>query len=153
MRSAIKSAGFYALWYPRQWLPFGATLPADIHPHFASHLRTVERRARKMARTLFHQMVIFGPKLEKRQVLLGRIADIGSDLFALAASCIYGQKLLKDGEPEAKVFALVDDFAAQALLRIDGNFRGVGHNADQQGYELAQQIVAGEHTWLEQGIL
>ncbi|MCF7687741.1 MAG: acyl-CoA dehydrogenase family protein [Cephaloticoccus sp.] len=153
LRSAVKSAGFYAFWYPRQWLPFGCTMPADLHPHLVSHLRTVERLARRMARTLFHQMVIFGPKLEKRQVLLGRIADIGSDLFALGASCVYAQKLLKEGEAEAKVLALVDDFAAQALLRIDGNFRGVGHNADQRGYELAQQIVAGEHAWLEQGIL
>jgi len=153
IRSAVKSVGFYALWYPAQWLPFGASVPADIHPRLASHLRTVAGKSRKMARTLFHQMVKFGPKLEKRQVLLGRIADIGSDLFALSASCIYAQKLLKEGEAEDKVLTLVDDFAAQALLRIDMNFRGVGHNADERGYELAQQVTRGEHAWLEHGIL
>ncbi|MFI5357037.1 MAG: acyl-CoA dehydrogenase family protein [Opitutales bacterium] len=153
MRSAAKAAGFYAWWYPRQWLPWGAAVPADIEPRLAAHLRTVARLARRLARTLFHQMVKFGPKLEKRQVLLGRLADIGADLFALAATCVYAQKRLNEGEAAEKVYPLVDDFAAQARLRIEANFRGVTKNADQHGYDLAQQVVAGEHVWLEQGIL
>ncbi len=153
IRSALQSAAFYALWYPRQWLPIGGAAPADMHPHLAGHFSAVAKHARRMARTLFHQMVIFGPKLEKRQVLLGRIADIGSDLFALAACCVYAQKLLGDGEPEAKVFAMVDDFQAQAMLRIEQNFRGAGRNADQHGYDLAQQVIAGEHEWVERGII
>ena len=98
-------------------------------------------------------MVKFGPKLEKRQVLLGRLADVGADLFALAASCVLAQKLLLDGEPEAKVCTLVDDFAAQAEVRIAQNFAGVSHNADQHGYDVAQQVIKGEHTWLERGIV
>ncbi|MCW5547409.1 MAG: acyl-CoA dehydrogenase family protein [Opitutaceae bacterium] len=153
LRSALRSAGFYAAWYPRLWLPFGAAVPADIHPRLAGHLRTVARLARRMARTLFHQMVRFGPKLERRQILLGRIADIGSDLFALAATCVYAQKLLNEGDPADKVLALTDDFAVQALARIETNFRGVARNSDEAGYALAQQVVAGEHTWIEQGVL
>ncbi len=153
VRSAFKSAGFYAAWYPRQWLPLPAAVPADLHPRLAGHLRTVARLARRMARTLFHQMVKFGPQLEKRQVLLGRIADIGSDLFALSATCVYAQWRLKEGGAETKVLALVDDFALQARARIEANFRGVNDNSDQSGYALAQQIVAGEHEWLEQGIV
>ena len=51
------------------------------------------------------------------------------------------------------MFTLVDDFAAQAHQRIRQNFAGVGQNADQHGYDLAQQIIKGEHTWLERGIL
>jgi alkylation response protein AidB-like acyl-CoA dehydrogenase len=153
VRSAFQSAGFYAAWYPRQWLPLPAAMPADLHPRLAGHLRTVARLARRMARTLFHQMVKFGPQLEKRQVLLGRIADIGSDLFALSATCVYAQWRLKEGAVEAKVLALVDDFALQAQARIEANFRGVNDNSDQSGYVLAQQIVAGEHEWLEQGII
>ena len=153
LKSAWAAAKFYAWWYPAQWLPFNGGAPADMHPHLAGHFNRVAALSRKLARTLFHQMVKFGPKLEKRQVLLARLADIGSDLFALSASCVLAQKLLKDGEPEAKVFALVDDFAAQANLRIAQNFTGVGHNSDQHGYDLAQQVIAGEHTWLERGIL
>ncbi|OHE88758.1 MAG: hypothetical protein A3G75_11520 [Verrucomicrobia bacterium RIFCSPLOWO2_12_FULL_64_8] len=153
LKSAFRAAGFYLAWYPRQWLPLGGGAPADMHARLAAQLRRVAATARKMARTLFHQMVRFGPKLEKRQVLLGRIADIGADLFAIAATCVYAQKLLGDGDDPEKVFMLVDDFALQAHARIAANFRGVQENADQHGYDLAQQVIAGEHTWLERGII
>jgi alkylation response protein AidB-like acyl-CoA dehydrogenase len=152
-KSALAAAGFYVWWYPKQWLPVAGGAPAGMHPHLAGYLREVASLGRKMARTLFHQMVKFGPKLEKRQVLLGRLADIGSDLFAISASCVFAQKLVNDGQPAEKVFVLVDDFVAQARLRIRQNFLGVARNADQQGYDLAQQVIAGEHQWVEKGIL
>jgi alkylation response protein AidB-like acyl-CoA dehydrogenase len=153
IKSAFAAAGFYCWWYPKQWLPFGGGAPAGMHPHLASYMSGVARQSRKLARTLFHQMLKFGPKLEKRQVLLGRMADIGADLFAVAASCVFAQKLLKDGEPEEKVFMLVDDFQAQARMRIEQNFDGIRRNADQHGYDLAQQVIAGEHQWVERGIV
>ncbi len=153
IKSAFAAAGFYAWWYPKQWLPFGGGAPADMHPRLAGHMSEVAGLSRRLARTLFHQMVKFGPKLEKRQVLLGRLADIGADLFAIAATCAFAQKLLKDGEAEAKVFAVADDFHAQARLRIRQNFDGIRHNADQQGYDLAQQVINGDHQWVEKGIV
>lgn len=152
LRGALRSAWFYLGWYPAQWMPRGR-VPGDMHPRLRRHLSRVARLSRKMARTLFHQMLRFGPKLEKRQVLLGRIADIGADLFAIAASCIFAQKLINDGEPTTKVLTLVDDFAAQAGQRIAQNFHGIGKNSDERGFALAQEIVAREHTWLERGII
>jgi len=152
-RSALKAAGFYLWWYPQQWWPFGGGVPADMHPHLAGPMAEVAGLSRRLARTLFHQMVRHGVKLEKRQVQLARIADIGADLFALAATCVYAQKLLQDGEPAAKVFMLVDDFHAQARLRIDRKFQDIGHNADDHGYALAQQVINGEHQWVERGIV
>ena len=153
IKSAFAAAGFYAWWYPRQWLPFGGGAPAGMHPRLADHMDGVGGLSRRLARTLFHQMVKFGPKLEKRQVLLGRLADIGTDLFAIAASCIFAQKQINDGQPADRVLVLVDDFRAQAMLRIDQNFRGIGNNADQHGYDLAQQVINGDHQWVEQGIV
>ncbi|WP_438480871.1 acyl-CoA dehydrogenase family protein [Oleiharenicola lentus] len=152
-KSGLHAAGFYLLWYPKQWLPLGGGAPAGMHAHLAAHLREVAGLSRKMARTLFHQMVKFGPKLEKRQVLLGRIADIGTDLFAISAACVFAQKLIDDGEATEKVFVLVDDFHAQARLRIDQNFHGIGHNADEHGYALAQEIIRGDHAWIERGLV
>jgi alkylation response protein AidB-like acyl-CoA dehydrogenase len=152
LRSAFKAAGFYLTWYPAQWLPRSGA-PADVHPRLAAHLNRVAALSRKLARTLFHQMVKFGPKLEKRQVLLGRMADIGADLFAISASCVYAQKLIGEGEPAEKVLTLVDDFAAQAQTRIEANFHGVRHNSDPHGYDLTRQIVAGEHAWIERGVI
>ncbi len=153
LKSLLAAAKFYPFWYLRQWLPLGGGAPAGMHPQLAGHMAGVGALSRKMARTLFHQMVKFGPKLEKRQVLLGRIADIGTDLFAIAASCIFAQKCIADGEDAAKVLVLVDDFHAQAMQRIRQNFRGIGDNADQHGYDLAQQVIAGDHQWVERGIV
>lgn len=153
IKSALQAAGFYFWWYPQQWLPLGGKAPAGMHPRLAGHMAGVAALSRRLARTLFHQMVIHGAKLEKRQVQLGRFADIGSDLFALAATCVYAQKLLQDGEPAAKILLLVDDFRAQALVRVEQNFRGISHNADQHGYDLAQQVLTGEHKWVERGIV
>jgi alkylation response protein AidB-like acyl-CoA dehydrogenase len=151
--SAFKAAGFYLGWYPRQWFPIGGKAPEGMHPRLDRAMERVASRSRKLARTLFHQMIKFGPKLEKRQVLLGRIADIGTDLFAIAATCCFAQKLINDGEATEKVLTLADDFVAQAELRIEHNFAGVGRNADEHGYALAQEIIAGDHRWIERGIV
>jgi hypothetical protein len=47
--------------------------------------------------------------------------------------------------------------AISALVRCDRGVgreaSGAGRNADQHGYDLAQQVVAGDHAWLEQGIV
>jgi hypothetical protein len=153
LKSGLAAARFYAWWYPKQWLPGGGGAPAGMHPRLVGPMNEVAALSRRLARALFHQMVRFGAKLEKRQVLLGRFADIGADLFAIAATCVFAQKLLDDGDPPKKIFMLVDDFHAQARLRIRQNFAGIGHNADQHGYELAQQVIAGDHQWVERGIV
>ena len=39
-------------------------------------------------------MVRFGPKLEKRQAVLGRLVEIGAELLAIAAACSRAQAML-----------------------------------------------------------
>jgi len=46
---------------------------------------------------------------------------------------------------------LVDYFCRSARLRIERHFAGLRHNADRQGYRLAQDVLAGKHDWLEEG--
>ncbi len=40
-------------------------------------------------------MLRHGPKLEKKQVLLGRFVDIGAELFALTAAMAYAGQLVE----------------------------------------------------------
>ena len=99
-------------------------------------------------------MVRVGPALEKKQVLLGRMADIGTDLFAISASCVRAQQMLNDNAADdASVCQLVDDFCAETRLRIEETFRGIRKNTDDRGYKLTQEVLDGNYRWLENGIV
>jgi hypothetical protein len=126
-----------------------------MHPRLAKHLRQVSRASRRLARSLFHAMARFGPKLERQQVLLGRFVDIGTELFAMAASCSRAQSLLSvSSEDEAAdLINLVDYFCRSARLRIDRAFDGIHKNADAQGYRVAQQVLKHDLEPLQNGIL
>ena len=147
IKVGMKAALFYAGWYPRQWWPFSA-IGSGFHFTLARHLRYAARTSRRLARTLFHAMARFGPKLERQQVLLGRFVDIGTELFAITASCSRAQSL---GTEEAR--ALADYFCRISRIKIEALFRDVYDNRDAEGYRLAQQVLAGEFNWLQDGIL
>lgn len=147
IRIALKAGLFYAGWYPRQWWPI-SMIDSGFDPSLARHLRYAARTSRRLARTLFHAMARFGPKLERQQILLGRFVDIGTELFAITASCTHAQSL--DTE-EARTLA--DYFSGISRLKIEALFRDVHHNRDTQGYRLAQDIQAGKFDWLQDGIV
>jgi alkylation response protein AidB-like acyl-CoA dehydrogenase len=155
VKSAIQAAGFYANWYPRQWLSsFGVVSSDGFHPVLAQHMRFAANASHRLARHLFHAMAGHGPKLERQQVLLGRFVDIGTEIFAIATSCARAQSMLRaDEQAKNDLLALVDYFCRTARLRIDRLFYGLGHNVDRQGYKLAQTVLSGELGWLENGIV
>ena len=147
IKVGMKAALFYAGWYPRQWWPFSGA-GAGFDARLASHLRYAARTSRRLARTLFHAMARFGPKLERQQVLLGRFVDIGTELFAITASCSRAQSISTE---EAR--ALADYFCRMSRLKVEALFRDVHDNRDVEGYRLAQQVLAGKFNWLQDGIL
>jgi hypothetical protein len=152
--AALKAAGFYAKWYPKQLLPFAAS-PSGMHPRLAKHVRFAAKASRRLARRLFHAMVKFGPKLERQQILLGRFVEIGTEIFAITASCARAQALLASAAKEGKdeLLNLVDYFCRSARLRIEQRFHGLKHNVDAQGYRLAQQLLKNDLKSLEEGIV
>ena len=144
---AMKAALFYAGWYPRQWLPHSID-DTGFDSKLAGHLHYASGTSRRLARTLFHAMARFGPKLERQQVLLGRFVDIGTELFAIAATCSRAQSM---GTDEAR--DLSDYFCGLSRLKIEALFSNVHDNQDREGYRLAQKTLSGEYDWLQQGIL
>jgi alkylation response protein AidB-like acyl-CoA dehydrogenase len=145
-RAAVKAAAFYANWYPRQWLGFGGA--GGLHPKLAAHVAWARRATRRLARSLFHAMARFGPKLEREQVLLGRFVDIGTELFAMAATCARAHSMA-----EANAVPVADYFCKTARLRIEELFTQLHQNNDKAGYRFAQQVLSGEQEWLERGVL
>ena len=99
-------------------------------------------------------MVRFGPKLELRQSVLFRLVDVAAELFAMAATCARAQALrARDPAAGARAVRLADVFCRQARRRVRAEFSGLRRNEDVPTYKLAQEILAGEHRWLERDIV
>jgi hypothetical protein len=150
IKALVKAAPFYATWYPARWIPSFRSY-GDFGS-LAGHMRFVDRTTRKLGRSLFHAMVRFGPKLERKQMVLFRAVDIGAELYAMAAACARATMLAtKLNQPEA--IQLADVFCTEARERIAQHFRALFGAHDDKLYKLAMSVLKGEHAWLEQGIV
>jgi alkylation response protein AidB-like acyl-CoA dehydrogenase len=150
---AGKAAAFYAGWYPTRWL--GGLTKIGAYGEFgplAAHLRYVERASRRLARGVFHCMMVHQARLEKRQLLLARLVDVGTELLAMASACARAQAMRRRGENGEEAVRLADHFCRGARRRVDGLFRALWRNDDARAYRLAQRILAGDHVWLEAGL-
>jgi len=99
-------------------------------------------------------MVRFGPKLEQRQSVLFRLVDVAAELFAMAATCSRAQAInTRDKGAGARAVKLADLFCRQARRRVRSKFNGLRRNEDLPTYKFAQEILAGEHRWLERDIV
>lgn len=149
--SSLLNAGlYYAVWYPRHWAGM-AFLKYGEFGRLAKHLRFVDRRSRKLARTLFHAMVRFGPKLELRQSVLFRLVDVGAELLAMSAAVSQAQALAIRGNGNA--VELADVFCRHARRRVDNLFDNVFGPDDVATYNAAQRVLGGEFAWLEEGMV
>jgi len=148
-----KIAMFYFVWYLGLWFR-GLVMPRfSRFGKLAPHLRFVERRSRKLAREIFHSMVVFRAAAERKQAFLFRLVDIANELFAMAASISRAQTLARTGRGEAEhAAALAENFCAQARERVDQLFYALWHNHDDLAYRTGRAILAGEHAWLERGV-
>jgi alkylation response protein AidB-like acyl-CoA dehydrogenase len=153
LSALARSALFYATWYPRLWFGLRGRIGYGEFGPLATHLRFVDRAGRKLARTLFHCMVRFGPRLEKRQAVLGRLVEIGAELLAITAACSRAQAMVTKDPASRGPVELADLFSRQARRRVEDRFAAVFDNDDLAAYEVAQQVLRDEHVWLEQGMV
>lgn len=126
-KAAMRAGLFYAHWYPMKWLPLGSSkADAKVHPAFQSDLHAIHSLSRKLARSLFYAMLRHGPALEKRQVLLGKLVDIGAELFAWSCAIGHAGQLVVDaGTPTAevdRVLRLCEHFGKLQRTRIRALF-------------------------------
>src|SRR5919197_386981 len=152
-KAVFSSGKFYAGWYPKQWLPNGAPKIDNLHADLQKQVDYAARTSKRLARGLFHAMARFGPKLDREQLLLSRFVGIATELFAISATCSYAQWLLGQGKPADEILALADYFCRSARMRIDHHFAGTMRNVDKRGYALVQDLLAGKHELLRQGIV
>ncbi|KUM35951.1 acyl-CoA dehydrogenase family protein [Arthrobacter sp. EpRS71] len=154
-RAAVGASGFYARWLPK--LVAGAGMDPRSYAEFgrlAKQLRFVERSSRRLARQTFYGMGRWQAKLEHKQAFLGRIVDIGAELFAMAACCSRAEMLLRTHpEQGAAAFELAEAFCEQARVRVDEYFDQLWRNTDDGDHHLSRKVLAGDYAWLEAGVL
>jgi hypothetical protein len=112
----------------------------------------VQRGSGRLARTIFHSMIRFGPKLEKRQAVLGRIVEIGAELLAMSATVARAQMLSRKDPSDPTPLELADVFCRQARRRVNDKFRDIWFNDDVRTYAVARKVLDDKLEWLEAGI-
>ncbi|MFE9465353.1 acyl-CoA dehydrogenase family protein [Streptomyces virginiae] len=158
-RAGARAAGFYA-----RWLPKLATGPGHVpgtyrafhpggHPDLSTHLRYVERSARKLARSTFYAMSRWQGRMETKQGFLGRIVDIGAELFAMSAACVRAEHLRASGQHGREAYQLADAFCEQSRLRVEELFGRLWSNTDDLDRKVVAGVLSGTYAWLEEGVL
>ncbi|MFH9178688.1 acyl-CoA dehydrogenase family protein [Streptomyces albogriseolus] len=156
-RAGASAGAFYARWLPRLVAGPGQ-LPGsygefkhgiDLSPH----LRYVERTSRKLARSTFYAMSRWQGRMETKQGFLGRIVDIGAELFAMSAACVRAELLRSRGDHGREAYQLADAFCHQARLRVEELFGRLWSNTDDLDRKVVKNVLGGSYTWLEDGVI
>ncbi|CAL9293361.1 acyl-CoA dehydrogenase family protein [Streptomyces sp. SudanB182_2057] len=156
-RAGANAGVFYAKWLPKLLAGPGqlptsyAEFRHDID--LSGHLRHIERTARRLARSTFYGMSRWQGRMESRQGFLGRVVDIGAELFAMSAACVRAERLRAEGRHGREAYQLADAFCHQARVRVDELFTRLWTNTDDLDRTLVKAVLAGSHTWLEEGVL
>ncbi|MEU5653524.1 acyl-CoA dehydrogenase family protein [Streptomyces pseudogriseolus] len=156
-RAGASAGAFYARWLPKLVAGPGQ-LPGtygefkhgiDLSPH----LRYVERTSRKLARSTFYAMSRWQGRMETKQGFLGRIVDIGAELFAMSAACVRAELLRGRGDHGREAYQLADAFCRQARLRVEELFGRLWSNTDDLDRKVVKNVLTGSYTWLEEGVV
>jgi alkylation response protein AidB-like acyl-CoA dehydrogenase len=145
LAAAAKAGAHYAAWYPKKYLGWSRFPKHGEFGSLSGHMGYVERASRHLARSIFHAMMRFQAKLERKQMVLFRLVDIGTDLFAMSAAVSYATMLAKQGH--ANAVDLADVFCKEARMRIDYNFDHVFDNHDEESYRLVTKLLKNEYDW------
>ncbi|MFJ5778198.1 acyl-CoA dehydrogenase family protein [Streptomyces sp. NPDC093094] len=156
-RAGMGAGVFYAKWLPRLVAGPGQ-LPAAYgefrhEVDLSGHLRYVERHARRLARSTFYAMSRWQGRMETKQGFLGRIVDIGAELFAMSAACVRAELLRRGDDHGREAYQLADAFCHQARIRVDELFDRLWKNTDDLDRKVVKGVLTGTYTWLEEGIL
>jgi alkylation response protein AidB-like acyl-CoA dehydrogenase len=154
-KTALKAGQFYATWLPKLAVGQGTTPTSYTEfGDLAEHLRFAERNCRKLARSTFYGMSRWQGKLEKKQSFLGRIVDIGAELFGISCAVVYADTLgREDPSNAAEYIELADLFCNQARRRVDVLLHELWFNDDDENYSAAMKVLDGRYTAFERDLV
>jgi len=151
---AFKVGLFYATWFPTTFLP--AFAPGNVSHLSAAnrkHLGYIARTCKRLARRIFYPMAIYGPKLERKTLILARFVDIGTDLYAMTASLSFAEAMLKEDPSNKAINDVADMFCRIARRRIETNFKLVWKRShDNLIDKVGRHFLEGKYNWMAEGV-
>ncbi|MFE9472926.1 acyl-CoA dehydrogenase family protein [Streptomyces griseofuscus] len=156
-KAGAQAGVFYAKWLPKLVAGPGQ-LPGSYSQFrhgvdLSTHLRYIERTSRRLARATFYGMSRWQGRMETKQGFLGRIVDIGAELFAMSAACVRAERLRTRAEHGREAYQLADAFCRQARIRVEELFGRLWTNTDDLDRKVVKGVLGGAYTWLEEGIV
>lgn len=156
-KAGAQAGAFYAKWLPKLvagqgQLPYSySEFKREVD--LSAHLRYVERTARKLARSTFYAMSRWQGRMETKQGFLGRIVDIGAELFAMSAVCVRAELLRTTEAHGREAYQLADAFCRQSRIRVEELFGRLWTNTDDLDRKVVKGVMSGTYEWLEEGIV
>ena len=145
-KTFMKAGLHYAGWMTRRCLPVSPDFSHErMHPALSADLRHIRSLSRRLSRHVFYSMLRFGPKLEREQLVLGRLVDIGTELFVWSSAIARAQHLISDSglsthEVDRSIsLALMQGRLSREVVR--NRFTAMFHNADRDARLIARDLM------------
>lgn len=151
LKSFIKAGFHYAAWYPMRFVSPSLPEVANLPEALREDAFFFEEQSRLLSRRVFYALVKNGPKLEKRQRILFRFVGVATWLFAMIATISKAASLAEKGNKNAVDLAAI--FCAIARQEIAALYSASQTNTDAADRKIAEGMLAGEFSWLEEGVL
>lgn len=151
MQGLFNALKFYMVWYPKQ----SFSLFKKSYPQFGElekYFSFIENNCHNLASTTFSAMLKYKQRLEQKQLLLGRLMEIGTELFAMAATVSYAATLYRKEPKDRSPLILAEYFCKMAERRIRGHFKALKDNDDKMADFVAERVINKDFRWLEEGI-
>lgn len=151
MTTLLKAMVFYFKWYPRLFFSKKFRLNnLSLSKENQKMLRYVESTSRRLAKELFWAMAKYQKSLEKRQKILGRFVDIGTELFAMACTLSRTQHLKKNKQEDFNCLCYL--FCTQSKEHIEDLFKQVRSNHDSLSSCIAKNFFKGKYDGIHETI-
>lgn len=153
-KAFLNVLGHYSTWYPEQlWKSIFSFTSFKDAGMLEKHFRFIEKQGHRLASQIFLGMAKYRQHLERKQMLLGRLMEIGTDLFAMASACSYALSLKEKGQAGQSAIELANHFCAIAKRRIEEKFAALADNDDRSANALGKHVLDKSFRWLEEGIV
>jgi len=148
IKEILSAVGHYSLWLPGQYFKSLSTSSHSEFGKLANHMQFVEKTSHKLARILFLLMARYQKGLEKKQLILFKLMEIGTDLFNISTTCAYARSLNTENAEE-----LADYFCRLARRRINERFKALKDNDDKMTNLVGKRVIDRDYLWMEEGVI